>query len=270
LNSQSVDFSQYSRLRDVFCSWFWRYYDHLGHLIVYNLSWFLTCYIVAWVPLHKGLFGTFSAINIPCIYIVFLAESMVSVGWAYLIFKIFTQGEGVIGDIWLGTKKYIFKALGVSAVSGLVVGLAFYNINFYFFLKSSYRFLDLLLVGFVFWILLFLISSMFYQWPILFFQDPPFLKIFYKSYLLVLGNGLVSLAVLAFFMICLFLFLIVPFLWECVGFVFFFSFQCVMLEKHLLRYKIVIGDKPIEPFLELLNQERNRGWRDLLRPWENR
>jgi len=219
---------------------------------------------------HIGLSGYKKNINILGLYSIYLLESIVSIGWAYLIFKIFIEREGSFIDIWRGLKKFFLKAVGLSAVSGFVLGLALYNIRFYFLIQSSHRIIDLLLVGFIFWFLLFWISAMLYQWPILFFQNPAFLKIYYRSFLLVLGNSLVSLGILAFFAGCFVLLWIAPFLLCFIGMVFFFSFQCVALEKQYLRYKITYGDKQLEPFLELLDYERRRSWREFLRPWENR
>ena len=262
--------SQYSRLADIFTSWFWRYYDNLFRLLLFNLGWFLTCFGIGWLGWRFGFAGSPERLNLFGIYSLFLVELIGSICWAFLVFKIFNEGHAPWGDLWPGLRKYFWKAFGVSALSGLLMGLALYNIYFYFHLQSEHRFLDLLLAGFIFWILLFWISATLFQWPILFFQDPPFWRIFYRSCLLVLGNGLVSLGILAFFAACFFFFTLVPFLWFFIGPVFFFSFQCVVLEKHYLRYKITYGDKPLEPFIEYLDRERQRGWRDILKPWENR
>lgn len=266
----SPETSSYSRLVDVFTSWFWRFYDNLFRLILLNLGWFLTCFGIGWIGWRLGLVGGPERFNFLGICSLFLIEIIGSVGWAFLVFKIFNDGHASIGDLRSGMRKYFWKALGVSTISGPLIGIALYNIRFYFHLQSTHRFLDLILAGFIFWILLFWISATLFQWPILFFQNPPFWRIIYRSCLLVLGNGLTSLGVLVFFASCFFFFTLVPFLWFFIGPVFFFSFQCVLLEKHYLKYKITYEDKPLEPFLELLERERERGWRDILRPWENR
>ncbi len=261
---------EYSRWVDVLRSWFWRFYDNLFHVVIYNLGWFLTCFGTGWVCWHTGLFGDEKNINVLGFYALYLLESIVSIGWAYLVFRVFIEGEGFFLDIWKGFINFYLKALGISALSGFVLGLALYNIRFYFLFQSSHRLFDFILVGFIFWFLLFWISAMLYQWPILFFQNPPFFKVFYRSFLLVLGNGLVSLGILVFFACWALLFWIAPFLIFFIGMVLFFSFQCVVLEKQYLRYKITYGDKPLRPFLELLDYERKRGWREFLKPWENR
>jgi hypothetical protein len=265
-----AELAAYTRWPEIFRSWFWRYYDHLGHLLVYNLGWFLTCFAAAWFPIYSGWLGRGVKINLPALYLLFLVLSVLSVGWAYLVFKVFLQGEAhFFSDFWLAQKKFVLKAFSVAALSGLITGVGLFSIRFYFLIHSHYRFLDLVLMSIAIWALLFWVSAVFYQWPILFFQNPSFLKIFYRSILLVLSNGLLSLAILAFFALSMAVMLIAPFLWFFIGLVFFFSFQCVVLEKRFLRYKITYGNKPLSPFLEQLDCEKERGWRDFFKPWEN-
>jgi hypothetical protein len=260
----------YSSWPNIFRSWFWRYYDHLGHLILYNLGWFISCFTIGWLVLHYDLVGSIEQINLLGLYLLFLLEAAVSIGWAYLVFNVFNSGEESWSNIFRGFRRYFWKAMGISALSGLVIGFALYNIHFYFFMNSSHRFLDFMFMGIVFWMLLFWLSAALYQWPILFFQNPPFLKIFYRSWLLALANSFVSLGILIFFTICFCLFSLSVVPWFFLGITYFFSFQCVALEKHFLRHKIIYGDNSIEAFLEILERERQRGWRDFLRPWENR
>jgi len=204
------------------------------------------------------------------LYFLYLIENAFSIGWAYSVFKIFIGGHSKLSDIWTGTRRYFWKAMGLSALSGLILFFVIFNIHFYFSSEIMSRFLTLLLGSFAAWILLFWQAASLYQWPVLFFQNPPFFKILYKSTLLTLGNGLVSLGILFFFIVCFAFFLFVPFLLFFIGAVFFFSFQCVALEKSLLKYKITYGDKPLVPFLEYLEIERKRSWREILKPWENR
>ncbi len=255
---------------NIFRSWFWRFYDHLFFLILFNLAWFLTCFLIAWVAWQTGMIGVLSRLNPLGLYGLYFLECMVSIGWAFVVFRIFLDEGGSYKDYWVGVKNYFWKATGVSAVFGFVTAASFFSIRFYYFLNSNHRFIDLLLMSFLFWVILFWFSCSLYQWPILFFQNPPFLKIFYKSFLLVLGNGLLSLGIMAFFSLACILFFAAPFLCFFIGMVFFFSFQCVALEKQFLMYKITYGGKPLEPFLEQLQRERQRGWREFLRPWENR
>lgn len=263
----------YTRWPEIFRSWFWRFYDHLFFLLIYNFAWVLSCYGIGWILVHFGLVEVSKGINLIRFfqfYFLFLIESAVSIGWAFLVFKIFIEGQGGIADIWIGIRKYFWRGIGVSAVSGVLVCLVVYNLCFYFALASPNRFLTLLLSAFSFWVLLFWLSASLYQWPILFFQNPPFFKIFYRSFLVALSNALISLGLVFFFVTCLGFFLFVPFLLFFVGAVFFFSLQCVALEKNYLKYKITYDNKPLGPFLEHLESERQRGWREILKPWENR
>jgi hypothetical protein len=267
---KSPDVSAYLGWPEIFRSWFWRFYDHLFKVLLFNLCWACILAAVAWAFFHFNLIGTPDRYDFYArVYILFLIECVLSVGWAHLIFKIFNEGDAAFRDFWAGFRKYLPKALGVSAISGLVIGLGAINILFYFRLHSSNRLLDFIPAAFVAWILLAWLSSCLYQWPLLFFQNPPFWRMIYRSFLLALGNSLVSMGVLVFFGTCFIFFSAVLFLWFFVGLAFFFSFQCVVLEKLFLRYKIIYEDKPLEPFLEILEREKQRGWKDFLRPWEN-
>lgn len=268
--SPPTDLTPYSKWPEVFRSWFWRFYDHLFQLIFYNFGWALTCLSVSWLFFHFGWIDVTSRIQFIHVYLLYLVENALSIGWAYVVFQIFFEGHAKPSDIWVGFRKYFLKATVVSGASGLVIGLATYNIYFYFFLENAHRFLSFSSMVFTCWALLFWLISCLYQWPILFFQNPPIHKIFYKSFLLVLGNGLTSLLTLAFFIVCFGLFSAVLFPWFFIGAVFFFSFQCVTLEKNLLKYKIIYKDAPLEPFLHFLDNERQRSWRHFFKPWENR
>ena len=259
----------YTRWPEIFRSWFWRYYDRLGHLLIYNLGWFLTCFGVAFFPIYSGMLGGGEKINFPALYLLFLVISYLSIGWAYLVFKVFVRDEvHFISDFWFALKKFSFKAFGIAALSGLVTGIGLFSIHFYFHINSHHRLLDMALMSFAVWTLLFWISAVLYQWPILFFQNPPFFKIYYRSILLVLSNGFLSLGILAFFVLSAAVMFLAPFLMFFIGLVYFFSFQCVSLEKQFLKYKITFGNKPLGPFLELLDFEKERGWRDFFKPWE--
>ena len=233
------------------------------------MGWFLFGLIPGWIGWKTGLFVGEGGIKYFGIYFLFLIESVVSVGWANLTFKIFNSESVSFKDLWAGYRKYILKAICISAVSGAVILLALFNIHFYLFMNHQHTFMGILLAGSIFWISLFWVSAAIYQWPILFFQDPPLSKIFYKSFLIAFANGLVTFGLLVLFAFFLIFFTVLPFLWLVVGLVFFFSISCVALEKHLLKYKIIYGQQSIESFVERLHFEQKRGWRDFIRPWES-
>lgn len=262
--------SAFFQLMVIFKSWFWRYFDHFFLLVFYNFCWVSSCFGVGWLFIHLNFNTTSVIIKYLRFLLIYIVETIISVGWAYLVFRFFIVGEGSLKDVWFGIKKYILKAIGVSVVSGFVIALVIFNIRFYFFLNNSRRFTDFLLIGFIIWVLFFWLLGSLYHWPILFFQNPPFLKIFYKSFLLSFGNWSVSSLVLIIFFVFISLFFIAWPLWFFLGGVFLFSFQCVVLEKNMLEYKITYCDKPLEIFLETLNYEQQRGWREFFKPWENR
>jgi hypothetical protein len=247
-----------------------RYFDHFFHLVFYNFCWMFCGFGVGWLFVHFNLFDIKKKIDFFGFFLIFIVESIISLGWAHLVFRVFIEGEGSLKDVWLGVKKYILKATGVSIVSALVIALAVFNIRFYFFLNNPHRLTDFLCIGFIFWALMFWLLGSIYYWPIMFFQNPPFFKIFYKSFLLVLGNFFVSAGILIICFIFAISFSIIWPIWFFIGAVFLFSLQCVTLEKQLLMYKITYGNMPLDEFLKVLDNEQQRDWRELLKPWENR
>ncbi len=263
----------YSRPVEIFRSWFWRFYDNLFHLIFYNLFWAFSCLGIGWLFARFNFFKITKEIDFISFLLIFIVGSIMSIGWAHLVFRIFIYGEGEIKDFWIGIEKYIFKATGVSIVSGIFIASTVFNIRFYFnlsIINNLHWFTDYLLMGLSFWILVFWLLGSIYYWPILFFQNPPFFKIFYKAFLLVVGNFLVSVEILAIYVIFIILFSFIWPLWFFVGGAFLFSLQCVTLEKQLLMYRITYRNKSLGTFLEILDSEQRRGWNEFYKPWENK
>jgi hypothetical protein len=225
---------------------------------------------MGWLLIHFNFLDISKKADFLGLFLIFIVETIISLGWAHLIFRVFIEGEGSLKDVWFGIKKYLPKAMGASIISSFVIALAVLNIRFYFCLNSPHRFMDFLCVGFIFWALIFWLLSSAYYWPILFFQNPPFFKIFYKSFLLAFENLFVSSGMLIIYFIFAILFSIVWPLWFFIGGVFLFSLQCVVLEKQLLMYKITYGNMLLDDFLKTLDHERQRDWREFLKPWENR
>jgi hypothetical protein len=265
-----INLSSYSRWQDIFRSWFWRYYDHLFKLTFYNFGWFSTCLGVGWLASSLGILSRNQQWNWLTIYLVFVLECAISIPWALAIFKIFIEEKITLSNFRIDLRNYFLKALATTTLSGLVLGVALYNVRFYYTFQVSSRFWVFILMGFVATIFLYVLIMTFYQWPILFFQNPSFRKLFYKSFLITLGTGPQSLLLLVLSMLAVFLFDLAPFLWFLIGFVFLFSLYVVALEKHFLRYKITYQDKPICDFIKSMDLERQRGWRDIFKPWETR
>ncbi len=260
---------KYTGIKNVFKSWFWRSYDHLGHIILYNFIWAgcLTC--LDYFVWNRGWCGSWQKLNTPVIFVLFLFNSGISVGWAYIIFKIINERTANIKDYFIGVKSYLIKALGITGITFLLFLIAYYDFLFYITLLNRQNILVYLTFGLTTWILLFLACCTLYQFPLLFFQDPPFWKIYYRSGILVIGNIWLALFMVIFFLISFSLFMAVPVAWFFGGLAYFFSFQCVVLEKSLIKYKITFRDRPLREFLQFLETENNRGWRQFFRPWEH-
>jgi hypothetical protein len=225
---------------------------------------------MAWVIFRSGLPGTLQDVHWPGTVLLYFLECLISVPFAFAVFKIFIAGGVTLRELWPGSRKYGWKAMGLSILSGSVMALGTFNIRFYLSVQGTDRFPYLLLASFVFSILVLWVSMAVYQWPLLFFQDPPFRKIVQRSFFLVMGGGFFSLGVLVFLGIVIAIFFFLPFLWFFAGPVLLFSFQSVALEKKFLRYRITFQDKPLGELMAALERERQRGWRDLLKPWESR
>jgi hypothetical protein len=268
--STEADIFSYSRWQDILRSWFWRYYDHLFLLTFYNFCRFSSCFGLGWLAGLSGILNKNQHWNWLAIYLAYVLECAVSVPWALAVFKIFIEDTVGFSEVWTGLRLYFWKALASTTLSGLVLVLALYNLRFYSTLQVSSHFWIFILMGFVFTVFIYGLMMISYQWPILFFQNPPLRKLFYRSFLITLGTGPNSLFLLFFSAFAVFLFLIGPFLWFFTGLVFLFSLYVVALEKHLLRYKITYKDKLIADFLKLMDIERQRGWRDIFKPWEPR
>ena len=266
----SLDLSPYTGWGAVLASWFWRFYDRLFTLILFNLGWFLSLFLVGWVAFHFGWMEASKGLSLWKAYFFLVLESIVSVGWAFAVFEIVQGGKAVFSEVRAGLKKYLWKAVLLAGISWFIVVMAVYNVRFYFSMGKTGGLPILVLAGFVLWMLAFWLSAMLYQWPVLFFQDPPIRKVLYRSCLLAMESGWslpVNWAVIA---CSAFLFTLLPFLWFFTGLTALFSLQCVVLEKALLKHKITYQDRPLEEMVDLLEKERKRNWRELLRPWEHR
>jgi hypothetical protein len=252
----------------VFHSWFWRYYDHLGRLILINAIWFLVVLIPTWFCCHWVETGSHEKTQLFLLLIVFLFDVSFTFFCAYLVFSIFYTGTNCLNDIWPGILKFWVKAVLLFFSWAVFAVLTSYNIGYYLESKRILEITGWIFGGLFLWILFFCLSSILYQWPLLFFQNPPLVKILYKSLLLVFDNYLVLLLVWVYGVGFVFLFTLLPVLWIFFGFVFFFSFQCILLEKHMLKYKIVYQQKDLSLVLAILEKEKKRSWRELLKPWE--
>jgi len=129
------------------------------------LGWFLTCFGIGWFASFLGILGTAQQWNWPVIYLVYVAECAASLGWALAIFKV-VMGEAVSWpEILIDLKRYFFKGLISASISGLVLGLAVYNLRFYFSLRVSTHILIFILMGFVATVFIYFLMMTFYQWP---------------------------------------------------------------------------------------------------------
>ena len=260
---------KFTNVGSVFLSWFWRYYDHLGRLVFLNIIWFSVCPLPTWLCWHW--FGSDLRGKIPIVLAAMgLWDCAVSIPVGYLVFLIFYTGSGSLRETGREILRFWPKAFGLFFAGTGITFLAIFNIRFYIARQENLGALGWILGGLVLWILFLWLSSMLYQWPLLFFQNTSILKIYYKSFLLTLDNYPALLLIWIYGAGCVFLFILVPVLWFFFGFVFIFSFQCMLLEKHLLKYKITYRQRALDDLLFFLEKEKKRSWREFLKPWEYR
>lgn len=233
-------------------------------MFLYNLLWFFGLwYFYALFAAKLPLVGQLPSL---------LAASLYSLLWAPLVARTMFDGSGSWKEWGRGWGRTAVRALLLVAISLGVYLLGVLNLRWYLGWEGGMRTLGWVLTGVTVWFLLFWTGAAFYQWPLLFFQDAPLSKILYRSILLFLSNSWATLFFLLWCGLWAFAFTfwlkLIP--WALMGPVFFFSFQCVALEKHLLRYRITYRDEPIPDVLERLRKERNRTWREFFKPWETR
>lgn len=257
-------------LPEVFRSWFWTFYDHFGRLLLLNFSWSICTFSIAWVWSSFFKPPTFGITLFAMIFLFLVTESLVSVGWAYGVFKLFMDRRGGWGDIWDGYRRFGLKGSLIAVFFWSVVLLGLFNLQFLWSHPLPSTILNDVLLVSTGWILLFWSLLGFFLWPVLFFQQPSIPKVFYRAMILAwdsAGRNVIYLIVIG---VNAAVFTLLWPLWFFVGPVSIFSLQSVALEKALLKYKITFEDKDIGEFLSSLERERERNWREFLRPWDHR
>jgi hypothetical protein len=251
-------------------SWFCRYYDHLFQLVIMNVLWALLCLGPTFVLFRFGFLLKSGLWNIVGVAGIGFWDVNVSILTARAVFLVLNEGD-FSGEVFRkGLWLAWLKALGIFLIWAGVIGWSGYNLYFYTHWNPLVGPEKWLLSGLILWFFFFWLCCFFYLWPILFFQNPPFFRIFYKSILLVFENQFFLFLCLILFLALFFLFSLIPVGWLLLGFVFFFSIQCMLLEKHFLRYKIIYKNKDYSSFLTFLMEENKRDWKYFLRPWENK
>ncbi len=268
--TSSEEIQRISAFPAVVKSWFCRYYDHLLLLVFLNVLWAFACLGPTFVLFHFGFLFKAGQWNAGGLAGIGFWDANVSILTARVVFLVLNEGDFSWGVFREGLGAAWLKALGLFLIWAGVIGWLGYNFYFYTHWSPLGEPWKWLLSGLILWLCVFWLSCFFYLWPILFFQNPPFFRIFYKSALLVFENQFFLLFCLTLFLALFFLFSLIPVGWLILGFTFFFSIQCMVLEKHFLRYKIIYKNKDYSSFLTFLMVENKRDWKYFLRPWENK
>ncbi len=257
--------------KQILHSWFWRLYDHLGILVLCNALWFSGLMVLGLFFNKMGWIGSFQNPQLPGCLILYLLSSYYSVGWSYSVFRIFTGQEFKLKNYWEGSRLFFLRAVFLSALWSGVALLSYWNFRIFPSIVKEWGVAGYILEGLSFWVILFLLSSALFQWSLLFSQNISAFRTIKKSFLIVLGNSLLSLGLLTGLLTVLFFFTIFFVVgWALMGLVLMVSLPIVALEKILLKYNITLLNQSLLPLLEELEVERKRGWRELLKPWEYR
>jgi hypothetical protein len=243
----------------------------LVFLIICNFLWFGLLAILGWFFQRNGWLGTFQGPSLIGVLSLYIVSVFYSSGWAYVVFRVFTGQDFHFVNYLVGLRRFSFRAMFLSVLWMGMALVTYWDFRLFPTLIQSWGWAGYVIEGILFWIVLFLFSMAFYQWPILFFQDISVPKVLYRSFILVLGNSFLSLGLLILVVVLslgMSAFFVIG--WDFCGLVTVCSLPYVAIEKILLKYKITLFDQPLGSVLDSLEIERKRGWRELLKPWEFR
>ena len=258
---------------------FWDTYDNLGKILLVNLLWF-TINIPGFLVIF-GLLGTHTPISILWVILIIpiILMSVTTMGMYHFTYLLVEQKDIKLIELFHGMKKYGARGV-LYAFSYLVFLLVLLvNIRFYLNITGGIRMGGAILAGLAFWIILFLLLVLQYLFPLLVRQNIPFKKLVLRSFLLVLDNLWITLLVSSSS-----LGLIILTTLTGVGPMLFTTALVTLFGNNALYEILAKYDKKPEPLLkpgekptswhQILPKEQskwrheNRGWKDILRPWD--
>lgn len=263
-------FRELAGFPEVIRSLFWRFYDHLSFLLPLNFLWIGSLWLLSLLvekvirPLPTGRPWLWEGCA------VLVIGSLLSVGWSFMVFQAMNHGGVQWRWFWDGTRKFMPKGLVTACLFWAGMGWGVYDLFFLWQKAPTHPWIGFGLMSLVAWVMLCWVAIGLFLWPLLFFQDPPIPRLFYKAFLLAWDLGPQVPLYLAFVLSLAALFTVFWPLWFLGGAAFLFAFQCIALEKRLSKYRIFFEGIPPEDFLRRSQRERERNWRDLLRPWETK
>lgn len=256
---------------------FWDSYDNLGKLLLANLLWFL-CNMPGFLVVYGVMYIPFNIFWI-LLFVPFILFSVTTIGLYYFTSLLVEQKDIGLKELFTGMKKFGARGLFYSTFFiGCMIILAV-NIHFYLNLSPGIRWIGAVLAGFAFWVSLFVSLVCQYLFPLLVRQNLPIKKLLLRSTLLVLDNFWVSIAII---LTSLGLFILTAL--TGVGPI-LFTMSLVTLWANNALYELLAkydetpqptlkpGEKPTS-WHQILPKEKpkwrheDRGWKDILRPWD--
>lgn len=271
--------------RRILLGFFWDTYDHLGHILLVNVFWFI-----------------FNLLGLTVLYFLLKYTTGFNLLWILLliplgIFAVTTAGlfaytrqlmevkDNSIKQFFIGMKQYYRKALAIVLIHVFIFILVIVNMNFYIQLRGNMRMVGVVLAGIAFWCGVLVALESLYAFAILVQHNLGIKKTLKRSFLIVLDNLWITIGIFIF----LLSFLVLS-LFSGVGLVLFMMAGIAMLGNNAI-YEIMTkyekkpevvpvlapGEKPTS-WKQILDQEKadqepkwrhdNRGWKDIFRPWD--
>jgi hypothetical protein len=249
---------------------FWRYYDHLGGLTLLSAAWSaslgLTMFLAVktWPSTAAWTVRFFMAVS------VLGVVSILTAGFGRWVFGFMVEGKPS-PRIWMvGVKRFSVRIFVLTIVVVSLTAIANNALVWYLHwtrMGSLWGWIPAALSAFLLTALF--LSSVWYL-PTLFFRDDPAWRVLWRSFLLLLGHPAETLALSLGTACLLALYWKAPATGLLLGGPLLLSVPCTALEKLLWRYTITFEGMAPEAVKARWDREEVRGWRELLKPWENR
>lgn len=251
-------------------SLFWRYYGSLGRLTLLNLAWGASLSVVFFLVRKLWTLGPGPWVGSALALAAFSAAVVVSVGFGRVAFGVFVEGRFHWGTFLPAVRQQAFSAW-VLALLVLIPSVFLVN-NLALYLKGilagswvgwGLAALDLLLL------IPFLLSCVWIP-PMLYFREGGVGGTLKRSLLLVLGRPAETLGLLVWIVLLAALYVFAPVLGFLLGGSLLLGASSTALEKMMWGYKIAFQGRTLEDVTDRWEEEADKSWRDILRPWESR
>jgi hypothetical protein len=185
-------------------------YDRLGLVVVASLVWFLAGLLAPFLVFQKLAAGVgVQPAAVAAVAWIILISAPLLAGIFYLARNIVTRADPGLSDIITGAREFLFRSWKLSFTQLLITVILVIDVVFFYGLfvrRGNLLFAPLAAIAF--YVLIYWLTMLLYQWPLLIEQRLPTLKIIYRSFLIAADNlAFTSIAFFAIIMLtilCLF------------------------------------------------------------------